>query len=96
MAASQKAKSGKGNQDVKMKGATKEGREDEESSGKEVSTSWRCSESEDGALLINGALCEVAQAAHGRYLSQWNRGGGITLIKICRTGVGITRSGKSP
>ena len=58
--------------------------------------SWRCSESEDGALLINGALCEVAQAAHGRYLSQWNRGGGIALIKICRNGVGITRSGKSP
>ena len=38
VAASQKAKSGKGNQDVKMKGATKEGREDEESSGKEVSS----------------------------------------------------------
>ena len=74
VAATKKAKSGKGSQDVKMKDATKEGREDEESSGKEVSTSWRCSESEDGVLLINVALgeggsssCEIRSSVESRW-----------------------------
>ena len=39
VAATKKVRSEKGNQDVNMKDATKEGREYEESSGKEVSTS---------------------------------------------------------
>ena len=43
VAATQMVKSGKGNQDVEMKDAEKEGWDvDEDSSGKEVSKSWRC------------------------------------------------------
>ena len=37
----------------------------------------------------------MVEAAHGRYVPQLNRDGGIALIKICRNGVCMTRRGKT-
>ena len=64
VAATEKVKPGKGNQDV-----------DEDSSDKEVSKSYRRSHSPDGVLPIHGALGEVVEAAHGRYVPWFHRGG---------------------
>ena len=49
---------------------------------REVFISWRHSNSQDGGLPIHGALGEVVEAAHGRYVPRLNRGGGIALVEI--------------
>ena len=70
----QRRKGQKKKQNVKMEDADKEGWDvDEESSVKEVSTSWRRSESQDGGLPIYGALGEVVEAAHCEVRSWLNR-----------------------
>ena len=57
--ATKKVRSGKDNQNVIMKDAVKEDWDvNEESSGKEVSISWRRSDSQDGGLPIHGALAK--------------------------------------
>ena len=87
--------SGEGNQDVEMKDADKEGWDvDEDSRDKEVSKSWRCSDGHDGGLSILGALGEV-QGAGGRHVPRLNQGGGIALVRIIMSGVGMNRTGKS-
>ena len=48
-----------------------------------------------GGLPIHGVLGEVVEAAHGRYVPRLNRCGGIAIVKIIKSGVCMTRSGKT-
>ena len=94
VAATHMGMSGEGNQDVEMKDADKEGWDvDEDSRDKEVSKSWRCSDGHDGGLSILGALGKV-QGAGGRHVSRLNQGGGIALVRIIMSGVGMNRKGR--
>ena len=66
---------------------------DEDSSGKELFKSWKCENSHDSGPSINGALGAV-QAPHGRYVPPLNQGGGIALVRIIMSEVGMNRKGR--